>query len=99
MYRTELLILLCLLCIILGFCLHILYIRFSKQRLVYDGLPIAKNVKVKFSKEITDLDMMTAIINLSKMKFQIDKTQNIDQREKFMKIMKDIIDEVYDDKK
>lgn len=98
MYKIELLILLCLLSAFVGMCLHIIYSRIFKRRKIELGMPIAKNIKIIIGKEITDLDMITAILNLSKMKFNIDKMQKIDNREKFLEIMKDTINEVYDDR-
>ena len=50
------------------------------------------------SREISDVDMMMAIINLSRMKFEIDKLQKIDKREEFKKMLNEVIDEVYDDR-
>ena len=98
MYKIELLILLCILSAFVGMCLHILFSRLFSTNKRNGGFPIAKNVRVVIDKQITDLDMMMAIINLSKMKFEIDKVRKIDNREEFKKMMNEVIDEVYDDR-
>lgn len=98
MYKIELLVLLCLVSAFIGMCLCILFNRYFKRNKFDGSLPIAKNVRIIMSREISDVDMMMAIINLSRMKFEIDKLQKIDKREEFKKMLNEVIDEVYDDR-
>lgn len=98
MYELNLLILLCILSAFLGICVTIFFTKRANRRRLDSSLPLARNVRVIISKEITDTDMMVAIINLSKMKLSLDKMAQIDKREEFKEKICKIVDEVYDDR-